>query len=532
MRIMEILFYLGLFLYLFVVGSLMGHVDYDFFARLIVGKTYFQTGEILKYDFLSYTPTHPWYDHEWGASVLFYFLHNNFGDIGLFIFKAISLFITFFILIQIIKLRRKALEPDKKFPIFNFLFFFVMLQPVFNLIFSLRCHHFTFMFFALWLYCLEKARLEKNYGILWVLPLLMIVWSNIHGGCFMAFGITGLYIIGEFLRKKPVLPYIYTFIASFLLMFINPYGVDYVTFLIKATTMHRTSIVEWQPLFGQYYLFKFIKFKLILICIIALSLYKFIKAYTKTTGENFVKRTFEVWNNIDKTKFLLVLVMFVLCFKSVRFITYFIFVLIPFCYDDFYSTFEKFRLKDSYNRIKELIIYAIIFVTFVLNISVRKINYSNFHNIFPLTEIEFLIENKVKGNLLVPFECGSYAAYKLFPDNYIYIDGRYEEVYNPDLNDVHLKKILLCEEGWKKELNKYHNDIMIIYKEYPIYDALKINQERGASDYYLLMESRKFALFMKKDVYEKIKKPVIIPTDERDFYDKTIWNTNINWMKK
>lgn len=529
---MEILFYLGLFLYLFIVGSCVGHVDYDFFARLIVGKTYFQTGEILKYDFLSYTPTHPWYDHEWGASVLFYFMHNVFGDVGLFIFKALSLFITFFILVQIIKLRRKTLSPDKKYPIFNFLFFFVMLQPVFNLVYSLRCHHFTFMFFAIWLYTLEKARLEKNYRILWVLPLLMIVWSNIHGGCFMAFGITGLYIIGEFLEKRPVMPYIYTFVAAFLLMFINPYGIDYVTFLIKATTMHRTSIVEWQPLFGEFYFAKFIKFKLILLCIIGLSAYKFIKAYSSAKTEGFKNKIFEIWKNTDKTKFLLILVMFILCFKSIRFISYFIFVLTPFCYDDFYSTFEKYQLKPSINKLKEIIIYSVIFIIFLLNITVRNINYENFHNIFPLSEIEFLIENNVRGNLLVPFECGSYAAYKLYPNNFIYIDGRYEEVYNPDLNDVSLKKIALCLKGWKKELEKYHNDIIITYKDYALYDALKISQEQGISDYYLLMESRKFALFIKKNLYEKIKKPLIIPTDEREFYNRTIWNTNINWMKK
>ena len=132
----------------------------------------------------------------------------------------------------------------------------------------------------------------------------------------------------------------------------------------------------------------------------------------------------------------------------------------------------------------------------------------------------------------MPFECGSYAAYKLYPNNFIYIDGRYEEVYNPDLNDVSLKKIALCLKGWKKELEKYHNDIIITYKDYALYDALKISQEQGISDYYLLMESRKFALFIKKDLYEKIKKPLIIPTDEREFYNRTIWNTNINWMKK
>ena len=53
---MLIIFFITLFLYLFLVGSCMDYVDYDFFARLIVGKTFFQTGDILKYDFLSDMP--------------------------------------------------------------------------------------------------------------------------------------------------------------------------------------------------------------------------------------------------------------------------------------------------------------------------------------------------------------------------------------------------------------------------------------------------------------------------------------------
>ena len=35
----------------------------------------------------------------------------------------------------------------------------------------------------------------------------------------------------------------------------------------------------------------------------------------------------------------------------------------------------------------------------------------------------------IKGNIITPFALGSYTSYKLYPNNLIYIDGRYEEVY-------------------------------------------------------------------------------------------------------
>ncbi|MCD8025121.1 MAG: hypothetical protein LUE64_06255, partial [Candidatus Gastranaerophilales bacterium] len=288
---MEIIFYITLFLYIFIFGSCTDFADYDFFARLIVGKTFFQTGDILKYDFLSYSNTHPWWDHEWGASVIFYFVHEHFGDIGLLILKTLCLFFAFFIFIRIIKLRRKILYKDSKFPIFNFLFFFIMLQPVANFVFSLRCHHFTFFFFALWLYVLEKSRLEKNYRILWVLPPLMTVWSNIHGGCFMGLGILGLYIIGEFLSKKRFAPYIYALIFSFLFMLINPYGFEYVKFLFTAATMTRPNIIEWLSPLKNVFAAKLIKFKIVLFSFVILSIYRFIKTKPK-------------FKDFDKTKFL------------------------------------------------------------------------------------------------------------------------------------------------------------------------------------------------------------------------------------
>ena len=83
------IFYLALFLFIFGYGLYYNGIDNDFFARLIVGKTYFQTADLLDWDFLSYTTTHRFIDHEWGSSLIFYFLQSHFGDAGLLIFRGI-----------------------------------------------------------------------------------------------------------------------------------------------------------------------------------------------------------------------------------------------------------------------------------------------------------------------------------------------------------------------------------------------------------------------------------------------------------
>src|SRR3989339_2291474 len=69
--------------------------DWDLWARLAVGKIFFQTGSVLQHDIFAYTPTKDiWIDHEWGSGVIFYFLSQHLGDYGLLMLKFL---LTFFI---------------------------------------------------------------------------------------------------------------------------------------------------------------------------------------------------------------------------------------------------------------------------------------------------------------------------------------------------------------------------------------------------------------------------------------------------
>ena len=105
------------------------------------------------------------------------------------------------------------------------------------------------------------AGLEGHYKLLWIIPATMIIWANMHGGCFVGLGLIFLYALGEFLNKKRFTPYIIVLALSLCAMFINPYGIKYVYFLFHAITLKRTAITEWQPIFHQIHVLKFFKFK-------------------------------------------------------------------------------------------------------------------------------------------------------------------------------------------------------------------------------------------------------------------------------
>ena len=71
-----VLLYIAILLICLTFSCLTTNYDFDFFARIIVGERFVEQGILPFKDFLSYTPTHPWYDHEWGSGVVFYLILN------------------------------------------------------------------------------------------------------------------------------------------------------------------------------------------------------------------------------------------------------------------------------------------------------------------------------------------------------------------------------------------------------------------------------------------------------------------------
>ncbi len=520
---MVILFYISLFLYISTLSIMTKEIDFDFWARLIVGKTFFQTGSLLNFDFQSFGPTRQWFDHEWGSSLIFYTILDKFGETGLFIFKIIILSLTYFILTRIILLRRKHKNQNNENPLitapFNILFFILLIQSSLDIMFTtLRCQLFTFLFFTIWLYTLEKTRLEKNYQLLWILPSTMLVWSNIHGGCFTGLGLLALYILGEFLNKKPIKPFMITFFISLTVMFINPYGVKYVYFLFHAITLSRPNITEWQPLFSKIHLFKFFKFKLWCLAMVLISIFYLIRKYIKTNGDSFIEKTKSIYHNFDKTKALILITMFILSLKTLRLLPFFALCACAFLYDDIYTKIFNKKLPNTLNNFKELLLYFLITLSFVYTIKTNKIEGTISE--YPYVEAEFLKINNLKGNLFANFHFGSFLAYKLYPNNFIFMDGRYEETYEPSqLNRMH---IIYIGPNWHEEFYKQHIDYVIIEKAYgTLYTRLMADK-----NWKLVLASNNFVLLARKDI--KIENPKI-PSNDYEYYKKHKWETNIDW---
>ena len=439
--------YLLIALFALLLSCLSKDYDYDLYARLIVGEHFFKTGWISYEDFLSYTPTHIWYDHEWGASVIFYAFFKLLGNFGLILVHAITMFFTTFFIIKTQQLQKNAYPISLAF-IAGFMLLFSHQNPS-----IVRCHMFSFMFLSMFIYFLEKTRI-KNSNILWLVPVLTIIWNNIHGGVVSGLGMIFIYMIGEMLSKRPWQKYLSVLIISTPLLIINPYGVEYLGFLLSANTMKREFITEWWGVFTQrhvmYYYPLFITAMFTIILMFA----------------NFIEK-----KKINITKTLALIITAYLGIIHVKLLSTGLVVIASLYYNEIASLFSKKSLKFLNKIAITAILISICYIPFTSPTVARTSPMK-----YPVIETEFLKQNNITGNLLTSFGLGSYTSYKLYPNNLIYMDGRYEEVYgNEVFND--LMEFEQVKPNWDNVLKNYPTYIIMPEKNNPIYKVLKKQAE-------------------------------------------------------
>lgn len=496
-----ILFYLALFLLIFIYSVSANAFDYDLWARLIAGMGVIDGGHVLTQDFLSYTPVHTWWDHEWGAGVIFYAFLKYFGAYSLIILQALMFFGIFFTASKVIKLRTEETP-------YNILFyFFAFMSLVTNLNQPIRCHMFSFLLFTVFVYILERVRKGSN-KLLFLIPVIILFWNNIHGGVVSGLGLLFMYAVGEFLNKKPFKKYLITLLISCAVMFINPWGFDYIKFLLMANTMPRPDIVEWWGIFSPFHMFRHLEFKalfLTLLCAEGIYLFKQIKTFGK-----------EFYQKADKTKYIIILATAYLAITHVKLMPFFTISALCFIYEDFYELIKNIKFP----AFKDKLVYALIFLSAIFTFATKDLKIPVGMERYPIKEVEFVKQNNLKGKILVNFGYGSYVSYKLYPNNLIYMDGRYEEVY-PDYMVPIIKQFFLVTPTWKTVFEYFPPDIMIIENTYPVYEVLKKSKE-----WKVVYEGENFGVFLPSKLADK---NFVQPTNDINYYRNNLFTTDIKF---
>jgi len=176
-------------------------------------------------DIFSYTKAgQPWFAWEWMWDLSFGWLHQHAGMAAVILASMLVLCCTSVVLFRLV--RRSCGNALLAIAI---MFLVTGASAVHWLA---RPHLFTLLFAVVFFAVLERVR-SGDARLLWWLPALMVVWTNLHGGFFVGLILIGAYAGGELLRalfegRKEVarhaLPYLATGAGCLAATLLNPYS--------------------------------------------------------------------------------------------------------------------------------------------------------------------------------------------------------------------------------------------------------------------------------------------------------------------
>jgi hypothetical protein len=436
------LYFAAVLAWMFLGLLVNNRADWDLWGVMSFGALLDQNpGRFPYHDIFSYTAEGlPWIYHEWGSGVVFYQVFKHFGSVGLFWLK--------FLLVSTLLLlagHQFFLKDPHQKPITGWWkgIFVVQLLLAAYLILpicstTIRCQLFTFVGYALFLFLLENHRKGRLPRLVWLLPLLMIAWVNLHGGFvigLMAIGVYFLAAVWQCWRQKQVSNARVLGINLLLCLgavLVNPYGLSFIATMIAAWSLPRDTISEWGnvftldlPLYGVLY-------TSLLLCWLGWGLRDWLKSPRGFPAVLILM----VLTGLNGWLHYKLSPLFLITALSLGF------ELVPHREEPLPARKRCFlHPVYAYGLPLLLALLAVIPTGMYLKSQVQPfqvrvpgaesirqgIALSRFA--YPVGVVDFMRTHHIKANLWVPFAWGEFLYWALYPDSRISIDGRYETIF-------------------------------------------------------------------------------------------------------
>src|SRR4030043_394776 len=188
--ISDVIFILILAIVLSVKGNLLGDADTGYHIR--AGECILDNLKIPHYDIFSFTtPPIPWTAHEWLSEVIFALIHKVSGLSGLVVAMTIVIASTYTVLLKF--LRSSGVN------IIVAACIVALAAGASTIHWLARPHIFSLLLTLIWYIILDTYQYKKkNY--LYLLPPLMVLWVNLHGGFIAAFMLLVVLFTGSLLK--------------------------------------------------------------------------------------------------------------------------------------------------------------------------------------------------------------------------------------------------------------------------------------------------------------------------------------------
>lgn len=209
-------------------------LDNDFWFLINTGKYILNNGFIKIEPFtihagLSFVP------QQWLTCILFYAIYHNLGIYGMFLFVIICYVIGNIICYKLTYL----LNENRKTSLFITLFVDILL--ISSSLLTTRPQALDFVFFLLELYILELFVKKGNKKVLYIIPVISLLISNLHSSMWMMIFVFLLpyyveYIVSKIMKRKTfeIKHLIIVTVLSVLAGLVNPYGIEAITYLFRS----------------------------------------------------------------------------------------------------------------------------------------------------------------------------------------------------------------------------------------------------------------------------------------------------------
>jgi hypothetical protein len=166
---------------------LLGDADTGWHIRN--GQLMLQTHAITRSDpFSSTRGGQPWYDWEWLSDLILAGIHHVLGLNGVVFFTAALVASIFALLLH------GAMRRGGTLPISITLVLLALVVSTVHLL--ARPHVVSWLFALVWFDLLDSASCGKDDGRAFWLPVLMVLWVNLHGGFLLGLMLLGIYLLG------------------------------------------------------------------------------------------------------------------------------------------------------------------------------------------------------------------------------------------------------------------------------------------------------------------------------------------------
>lgn len=455
--------------------------DSDFWWHLKVGQYIAIHHVVPSKDFMSYTffGRH-WIDHEWLAELMLFGLYKLGGLWLQIVVYAAVICATF----GLVYLRILQLGANR------ILALFVVTGAFFASTASLgvRIQMLSLFFLALYALLLDRYRQSRDVRYLIALPILMLLWANLHGEFVLGIVLAGITMVGEILNhvthqedaldRDDLKALAIAFVATVAVTIVNPNGIRQLLYPLAFIRPNAYTNAIQESASPNFHMAVMMVFEaLVLLLVVAM----------------FVRRPRMNW-----TQLLLIIAFTHLALDQARAVPIWCVLIVPFVALYLEGVTVRQRRRDVRGALVPILNIALLVAVLLFDgvLASRNINSTALaasqRRAFPVGATAYLKTHNLPPHVFCTYSWGGYVLWNLFPRYRDFMDSRADTLFNDQMLRAYVA-IYGAEPGWQALLARYQVNDVLVEPSAPIVQVLALapGWQRVYHDSYSVLYTRR-----------------------------------------